>query len=97
MEGEAGGCDWGCAAVARAKFYLMRDLERPLQNWKELGEILLDMYVRPPPPLPFRGEFYLVLDDQAPRPYIHMQKPDDALLYSNIYKHGQSSRCSLCS
>ena len=30
MEGEAGGCHWGCAAVARAKVCLRQDLERPL-------------------------------------------------------------------
>lgn len=43
------------------------------------------------PPPPFRGEFYLVIDDQAPRSYLHMQKPDNALYIPNTYKHGQPS------
>lgn len=74
MEGQVGGCDWRCAAVARARFCVRQDLKQPLQNWMRLGDILLNMYVRPSPPLPFRGEFYLVLDDQALRSYIHVQK-----------------------
>lgn len=49
MEGEVGGCDWGCAAVERIRFCLMRDLEGKYRmatsTLKRLGDILLGMYV----------------------------------------------------
>lgn len=88
MEREVGGCDWGCAAVARARFCLRRESETATSRLEEIGKDTTGYVVR----LPFRGGFYLLLDEQTPRSYIHMQEPDNL-----EYKHGQSSRCSLCS
>lgn len=56
MEGEVGGCDWGCAAVARASFYIRRKSETATSKLEEIGRDTTGYVCTSPasPPLPRR-------------------------------------------
>ena len=62
MEGEVGDCDWGCAAIARASFYIRRESETDTSKLKEIGrEYYWNCMYAPPASFHFRGELNLLL------------------------------------